>query len=132
MGGKIQLLLDTHALLWWMTEDPRLSRTAAQLLESVRIEVTISPVSAIEIAIKHRIGRLPHGEVLVPDFRKRVEADGFRLSMLSVEHALRAGSYPAAHRDPFDRLLAAQAELEGFTLVTRDPAFAAFPCETLW
>jgi PIN domain nuclease of toxin-antitoxin system len=115
-----------------MTEDPRLSRTAAQLLESESIEVTVSPVSAIEIAIKHRIGRLPHGDVLVPAFRKRVEADGFHLSTLSVEHALRAGSYPGAHRDPFDRLLAAQAELEGLTLVTRDPAFADFPCETLW
>lgn len=132
MGGKIQLLLDTHALLWWMTEDPRLSRTAARLLESDRIEVTISPVSAIEIAIKHRIGRLPHGDVLVPDFRKRVEAEGFQLSTLSVEHALRAGSYPAAHRDPFDRLLAAQAELDGLVLLTRDREFAGFPCETLW
>jgi PIN domain nuclease of toxin-antitoxin system len=115
-----------------MTEDARLSRTAAQLLESERIEVTVSPVSAIEIAIKHRIGRLPHGDVLVPAFRKRVEADGFQLSTLSVEHALRAGSYPGAHRDPFDRLLAAQAELDGLTLVTRDPAFAGFPCKTLW
>jgi PIN domain nuclease of toxin-antitoxin system len=115
-----------------MTGDSRLSRTAAQLLESASIDVTISPVSAIEIAIKHRIGRLPHGDLLVPEFRKRIEKDGFRLSTLSVEHALRAGSYPGAHRDPFDRLLAAQAELDGLTLVTRDPAFADFPCETLW
>jgi PIN domain nuclease of toxin-antitoxin system len=115
-----------------MTEDAMLSRMAAKLLESDGIEVTVSPVSAIEIAIKHRLGRLPHGDVLVPEFRKRVEADGFQLSTLTVEHALRAASYPGAHRDPFDRLLAAQAELDGLILVTRDRAFAEFPCETLW
>lgn len=61
-----------------------------------------------------------------------MEGQGFELSILTVDHGLRAGAYPAAHRDPFDRLLAAQAELDGLLLLTRDPEFAQFPCQTLW
>lgn len=92
----------------------------------------VSPVSGLEVAIKHRLGRLPHGEALVPGFRKMMEERGFHVRALFLEHALRAGGYPAGHRDPFDRLLAAQAELDDLVLVTRDSAFAAFPCTTLW
>ena len=94
--------------------------------------VHVSPVSAIEIATKHRLGKLPHAAELIPNFREMMDERGFRLVTLSVDHGLRAGGYPAAHRDPFDRLLAAQAELDDLALVTRDSAFAAFPCETLW
>lgn len=94
--------------------------------------VFVSPVSAIEVAIKHRLGKLPLGDALVPKFRSIVEERGFSTLTIVVEDMLRAGSYPAAHRDPFDRLLAAQAELHDLMLVTRDPAFAAFPCRTLW
>lgn len=68
----------------------------------------------------------------MPNFREMMEARGFRLLTLSIEHGLRAGSYPAVHRDPFDRLLAAQAELDDLILVTADAEFAQFPCETLW
>lgn len=132
MGGQIQLLLDTHALLWWLTDDPALSRTAAKLIRDMTNEVVVSPVSAIEIAIKHRLGRLPRADEWLPDFRPIIEREKFRLSVFTAEHALRAGGYPAAHRDPFDRLLAAQAELDGFILLTRDREFSDFPCETLW
>jgi len=132
LGGQIQLLLDTHALLWWLTEDPTLSRTADTLIRDPTNEITVSPVSAIEIAIKHRLGRLPHADAWIREFRKRVQEERFHLTVLTTEHALRAGGYPGTHRDPFDRLLAAQAELDGLILVTRDREFADFPCETIW
>jgi PIN domain nuclease of toxin-antitoxin system len=95
-------------------------------------KVHVSPVSGIEVAIKHRLGRLPHGDELIPHFRPMMESRGFQVLTLSLEHAVRAGSYPGDHRDPFDRLLAAQAELDGLILLTRDREFADFPCETLW
>ncbi|MEA3061627.1 MAG: hypothetical protein QOJ94_1408 [Sphingomonadales bacterium] len=132
MGGQIQLLLDTHALLWWLTEDPLLSRTADKLIRAPTNEVVVSPVSAIEIAIKHRLGRLPNVRGWISEFRQKMEEERFTLTILTAEHALRAGGYPTSHRDPFDRLLAAQAELDGLTLLTRDREFADFPCETLW
>ncbi|TMJ13557.1 MAG: type II toxin-antitoxin system VapC family toxin [Alphaproteobacteria bacterium] len=128
----MQLLLDTHALLWWLSEDPALSRTADTLIRDETNDVVISPVSAIEIAIKHRLGRLPQAGAWIFEFRNRIEDERFWLTVLTAEHALRAGSYPGEHRDPFDRLLAAQAELDGLTLITRDRAFRDFPCETLW
>ena len=132
MGGQIQLLLDTHALLWWLTRDPRLSPAAKAVIADDSNSIHISPVSGIEVAIKHRLGRLPHGGELVPRFRAMMDERGFLVTTLSLDHALRAGGYAMRHRDPFDRLLAAQAELDGLTLLTRDPAFADFPCETLW
>lgn len=92
----------------------------------------VSAVSAVETAIKHRIGKLPGGHELVTRFEEFMDAYGFVASPISVKHALRAGSYPGLHRDPFDRLLAAQAEMNDLVLITRDPAFAAFPCETRW
>jgi len=69
---------------------------------------------------------------MIPRFREMRDERGFHLLTLSVDHGLRAGGYPASHRDPFDRLLAAQAELDELILLTRDSAFAEFPCETLW
>ncbi|HEX8222862.1 MAG TPA: type II toxin-antitoxin system VapC family toxin [Allosphingosinicella sp.] len=132
MGGQIQLLLDTHALLWWLTRDARLSAAASTLISDESNSVHVSPVSAVEIAIKHRLGRLPHAAELISRFHELMDERGFRLLTLSVDHGFRAGGYPGDHRDPFDRLLAAQAELDELILLTRDPAFAAFPCETLW
>lgn len=119
-------------MLWWLSDDPKLSRTAATLIAAPANQVTVSPVSAIEIAIKHRLRRLAHGQVLVSAFRERIQAEGFEVGILTVEHAIRAGGYPASHRDPFDRLLAAEAELDGLVLLTGDPEFSQFPCETLW
>jgi PIN domain nuclease of toxin-antitoxin system len=109
-----------------------LSRTADKLIRAPTNEIVVSPVSAIEIAIKHRLGRLPNVGGWISEFRQRMEKERFTLTILTTEHALRAGGYSSSHRDPFDRLLAAQAELDGLTLLTRDREFAEFPCETLW
>ena len=125
-------LLDTHALLWWLAEPERLSPAVHATLADPAQPVLISGASAWEIATKHRLGRLPTAEVLLQEGWPLMESQGFQPLPVSWSHGLRAGSYPMPHRDPFDRLLAAQAELEQLILITLDPALAPFPCQTLW
>ncbi len=127
-----QLLLDTHALLWWWSGDSSLSPAARAAITDADATVFVSAASAWEIATKVRVGRLrPHGDV-VPRFGELATAAGLRHLAVTHRHGLRAGSYPTAHRDPFDRMLAAQAELESLTLVTNDTAFGEFPARVLW
>lgn len=128
----MRLLLDTHALLWWFTDDPRLSKTARDVIANQSNTVLVSAASAWEIATKHRLGKLGDIAEAVDRFSELIAADGFEHLPVSYFHGLKAGSYPVAHRDPFDRMLAAQSELESVPLVTRDPAFAAFGTKTLW
>ena len=128
----MRLLLDTHALLWWMTDDGRLSERARACIAEQRSEIYVSAASACEIATKHRLGKLGGVPDVVRRFPELIAADGFLHLPITHLHALRAGDFDADHRDPFDRMLAAQAELERLTLVTRDPAFAAFGVATLW
>ena len=125
-------LLDTHALLWWLAEPERLSPVVHATLADPAHTVFISAASAWEIATKHCLGRLPTAELLLQDGWSLMERQGFQPLPVSWSHGLRAGSYGMPHRDPFDRLLAAQAELEQLILITLDPAFAPFPCQTLW
>jgi PIN domain nuclease of toxin-antitoxin system len=127
----MKLLLDTHALLWWWTDDPQLGATARAAIAAPANEVWVSAASAWEIATKQRLGKLGLPEA-VTRFNELIAADGFKLLAISAAHALRAGTHPAEHRDPFDRMLAAQAELEAATLLTRDPALQAFGCPILW
>lgn len=128
----MKLLLDTHALLWWWTDDPQLSAAARAAIADTANDVLVSAASAWEIATKQRLGKLDG----VPEARARfielLAADGFALLPILVTHALHAGAHAADHRDPFDRMLAAQAALEEATLVTRDPAFSLFDCKLLW
>ena len=128
----MQLLLDTHALLWWQTDDPQLSPAARAAIADDSNEVFVSAASAWEIATKVRLGKLPGLEAAAERFVELLLADGFQPLPMSARHALRAGAYAVAHRDPFDRMLAAQSELEGLLLVTRDSEFAAFGATTLW
>jgi PIN domain nuclease of toxin-antitoxin system len=128
----MKLLLDTHALLWWFTDDARLSAAARQAIINERNEVFVSAASAWEIATKQRIGKLDEVPEAAIRFAELVEADGFTHLPIGYLHALRAGGYPSLHRDPFDRMLAAQSELDRLVLVTCDPAFADFPCQTFW
>jgi PIN domain nuclease of toxin-antitoxin system len=128
----MRLLLDTHALLWWFTDDARLSVGARQAIADSDTVVHVSAASAWEIATKQRIGKLEGVPDAVSRYAELIEADGFRHLPISHLHALRAGSWDVAHRDPFDRILAAQSALERMPLVSRDPAFALFELETLW
>lgn len=94
--------------------------------------VRVSAASAWEIATKHRLGKLPSADVLVSDFAGWMERAGFAELPISVAHAQRAGRWPVAHRDPFDRMLAAQSEVESVGLVTNDSAFDDFGIRVLW
>lgn len=128
----MKLLLDTHALLWWWTDDPKLSPAARQAIADDGNQVLVSAASAWEIATKHRLGKLPHAAQALDRYNELVTADGFTHLPISYLHSLKAGTYSSEHRDPFDRMLAAQADLEKAVLVTLDTLFAGFRCRVLW
>lgn len=125
-------LIDTHVLLWWLFADKRMSKRAAAILRDPQHRVVVSSATAWEISIKYRSGRLDSAKPLVEDYAGWVSRAGFAELRISSAHAVRAGSWEVDHRDPFDRMLAAQAELEQVRLVTRDAAFGAFPIDTVW
>lgn len=128
----MRVLLDTHALLWWFTDDDRLSAPARAAIADVGNEVLVSAASAWEIATKQRLGKLAGVPSAASRFPELVAADGMVHLPVTYVHSLRAGGFDVQHRDPFDRMLAAQAELEGLTLVTVDSAFKEFGVATLW
>ncbi|WP_311267023.1 type II toxin-antitoxin system VapC family toxin [Sphingobium sp. WCS2017Hpa-17] len=128
----MRLLLDTHVLIWWWTDRSLLPDRIDRMIESGADQIFVSSVNACEIATKARIGKLPQLLPYLDRYEAAVADADFRSLDLKAAHGLRAGAYDVPHRDPFDRMLAAQAELEGLILLTRDPAFSAFPCETLW
>ncbi len=128
----MKYLLDTHVWLWWVTDDPRLSAAARAAIGDEANEVFVSAASAWEVSTKQRLGKLGDLAQATSRFAELVAADGFQHLPVDYRHALRAGAYPAAHRDPFDRMLAAQSELESLPLITRDPAFEAFSTAIFW
>ena len=128
----LELLLDTHALLWWLAEPDRLSPEAQAAIAEPANGVHVSAASGWEIATKVRLGKLTTSRELLDDLPGLLAAQGFQLLPITQQHGLHAGSYPIPHRDPFDRLLAAQAELAMLALVSIDPALQAFPCRLLW
>lgn len=128
----MQVLLDTHTLLWWFTDDDRLSTVARDVIVDETNQVFVSAASAWEIATKQRLGKLVGVPHVVERFTELVAADGFDHLSISHLHGLRAGSYDVAHRDPFDRMLAAQSELERLGIVTKDPAFKLFGVAVVW
>jgi len=118
----MRLLLDTHAFLWWMEGGSDLSAEARAAIESPRSTVYLSAASAWEMSIKRAKGRLESPTDVVG----AVEANGFRELPLSILHAQTLNELPPHHADPFDRVLIAQAQVEGLTIVTRDAAFEAY------
>lgn len=128
----MRLLLDTHTLLWWWAGGSELSPEARALLADPRNELLVSAASGWEVTTKHRLGKLGELFDAAPRFEELVDIHGLTRVPIDLAHGLRAGTYRAKHGDPFDRVLAAQSELMRAPLVTRDKAFAAFPCETRW
>jgi PIN domain nuclease of toxin-antitoxin system len=124
----VRLLLDTHALLWWLGDDPTLSRGAREAIADPDALVHVSAASVWECAIKATLGKLDLGGA---DLAAEIPVNGFEELPISARHALTAGALPRHHDDPFDRMLVAQARLEELVLVTRDPAFAAYGVSTL-
>lgn len=128
----MRILLDTHALLWWALDDQRLPAAARDVVTSASSAVFVSAASAWEIATKVRLGKLPGAEGFVSSIGEYLEAQGFAALDISVEHAQRAGSLPGPHRDPFDRMLAAQAQAENLTIVSSDEVFDRYGVVRLW
>lgn len=128
----MRYLVDTHTWLWWLMDNPRLKPRLRREMEDRANEIHVSSVSGWEIACKVRLGKLPEMAEHIHHYDGLVAADGFRHLDLRHDHALRAGLMSGKHRDPFDRMLAAQAMIEGMVLITRDPALAALGCEVIW
>jgi PIN domain nuclease of toxin-antitoxin system len=125
-------LLDSHALLWWWFDPDRLSTAVRELLGDPATPVLVSAASVWELSLKHHQGKLPELSGAIADLTGLLQADGFEGLPISLAHGLRAGGYSQPHRDPFDRMLAAQAELDRLVLLTADPQLSTFPCQTLW
>jgi PIN domain nuclease of toxin-antitoxin system len=128
----MRILLDSHTLFWFLHGDARLSRLAREAIEAIDAAVHVSAITAWEIAYKSGAGKWPQAEILARDFLGIMSTHGFEPLSLSLEHARHAGLLPSPHRDPFDRMLAAQAEIEDIPLVTADPVFRQFNVRTLW
>ena len=124
----MKILLDTHALLWWLTDDGRLGRQARELVEDPGNDVLVSVVSLWEIAVKTRVGKL---EADIRQITDAVQQDGFALLDISVAHLLTLAGLPLHHRDPFDHLLIAQAITEDATFISEDRNTAQYPVRSL-
>lgn len=125
-------LLDTHALIWWVEGDERVTPKLRRLIGQSDEDVFVSAASAWEIATKARIGKLKTSDALLEDFVEAIEMLGFLPLPITLRHGYDAGRLPGTHRDPFDRMLAAQARAEGLTLISADPAFASLGVLALW
>ena len=125
------LLLDTHAFLWWISDDPRLSPPARAAIGDGRNEVFLSAASAWEIAIKGG-GRVEIPEPTAAFVTQQVRANGFEVLPIHLRHALAVASLPGHHRDPFDRMLVAQSIQEGLKLVSGDAQIALYDVEVVW
>ena len=128
----MRVLLDTHALLWWLNDNSALPQTARKVIGREGNEVLVSAASAWEIATKVRLGRLESGADLVRDFVGYMDQEHFGQLPVSVEHATRAGLLPGPHKDPFDRMLIAQAQAENLPIVSNDAALDGYGVRRVW
>jgi len=128
----LRVLLDTHALLWWLNDHAALSNPARKAIAREENEVLVSAASAWEIATKVRLGKLPTGADLARDFVAYLDRQRFGQLAVTVEHTVRAGLLEGKHRDPFDRMLLAQAQAENIPLVSNDPALDGYGVKRIW
>ena len=128
----MQILLDTHAFLWWMAGDPRLVETARRAIANDDNEILMSAASAWEIATKHRLGKLPEADALASEIRGCIADQGFEELAVSVADGERAGRLTGSHRDPFDRMLIAQALAHDLVLVSNEEGFDRCGVSRLW
>jgi PIN domain nuclease of toxin-antitoxin system len=128
----LRLLLDTHTLLWVLEDNPRLSRRAAEALHTEETEKLVSAVSAFEICLKFRLGKLPGSAALAEAFEATIAEIDCTPLPISLAHASLAGSLDIPHRDPFDRLLIAQARIERVPIVSNEKLFDAFGVSRIW
>ncbi len=128
----MRILLDTHALIWWLADSRRLPQSVRDAISDVSNEKLVSAASAWEITAKYRIGRLPEASVLAQDIAGAIAEQGFEELPITVDDGSRAGALPGHHRDPFDRMLIAQALARNLILVTGDALFDRYGVRRLW
>ena len=128
----MKYLLDTHALIWWLNDSPELSAAARAAVASETNEIYVSAASAWEITTKHRLGKLALADRLAANVEARVLQERFIPLPVTMAHAEAGGRLEAPHKDPFDRLLIAQAVLEDLTLVSMETVFDAYGVVRLW
>ena len=128
----MRILFDSHSLFWFLDGSPRLSPAARRAAGEEDVVLVASAVSAWEFANKVRIGKWPEVRTFAEDFVGLMKAERFELLAITPEHAQLAGLMPSPHRDPFDRMLAAQSRIEDMPLVTGDPVFNAFGTKVIW
>jgi PIN domain nuclease of toxin-antitoxin system len=126
------LLLDTHALLWWLLDSPELSAIAREAIAAPGQRVLVSAATAWELGTKLRIGKLPEAEDIVVNLAAYLRKQRFEALAISLDHALAAGQLPGPYRDPFDRMLIAQARIERADVVTVDPVFRDYGAAVVW
>jgi PIN domain nuclease of toxin-antitoxin system len=126
------LLLDTHTFIWWDSEPERLSETGFALCKDRNNTLLLSMASAWEIQIKYQLGKLTLRMPLADIVANQQESNGLKLLSISFSHILALQDLPMVHRDPFDRLLAAQAKVENIALLTVDAVFAQYPIKVMW
>ncbi len=127
----MNLLIDTHALIWWFTGDVKLSRRAANTIKNLDNTVLVSPATAWEMAIKVNLGKLDALSLVVQLGRQAAE-EGFMEQPITIEHAVRAGLLPRHHGDPFDRLLVAQAQSLNVPILSADPILDNYDVKRIW
>lgn len=129
----MKVLLDTHAFLWWINDDPQLSSRARRIIGEASSDVYFSAASGWEIAIKAHLGRLKIAADNVEDFvAEQVATNGFQVLPIRLSHALKTCSLPDHHKDPFDRMLVAQAAIEELTLLSADRKLASYKVRVVW
>ncbi len=128
----MRLLLDTHAFLWWLDGDRRLPLRLRRLIGDESNAIHVSAATAWEIATKARLGKLPGALDVAADIGGAVASQGFIAMPVTIPHAQRAGALPGPHRDPFDRMLIAQSQMEDVPLVSLDDVFDGYGVTRLW
>ena len=128
----MRVLLDTHALLWWVADSTRLSAKAYRVIDDEANEIVVSAASAWEIATKYRLGKLPEAEAIATDVAECIAREGFKALSISVADAERSGRLPGLHGDPFDRLLIAQALGHNLAITSIDATFDRYGVNRLW
>ena len=129
---RLRLLFDTHALIWWLTDSSQLPEGVRRAIFDPSNEKLISAATAWEITTKHRLGKLPGSELIAADFTAVISRQGFEALPITVEEAARAGALSGPHRDPFDRMLIAQALTRSLVLISNESLFDRYGVRRLW
>lgn len=128
----MQFLLDTHAFIWWLVGDTRLSRQARDLILDPRNDIFVSSASAWEISIKYRLGKLPSAQRIANNISRCIVEQGFKELVITVEDGQRAGALGGVHRDPFDKMLIAQSHSCNLVMITNDRAIQQYDVNVIW